>query len=333
MMKDENSTQYITLHVDILAGHLTLPVDIYIRLSEHKYVKVVNAHGEFHLDILDHYRQKGIDYFCVRRDAYQAFADYFSPKLQGQITDSEGKTFCIKSGIQQTAVQLILGELFSARQLSPSTAQLLYSTLSSVISDVKKCPKLGEVLKCFMRRKDFLSGHSLQLAYICNLVLLKLPWKSNEIMRKLATASMIHDISLQQADLAHICTREQVQLLPVEQQALLMDHPLQSVMHLADVDLGFPDLDQIILCHHEIPGEGFPGRSATTSISKVAALFIICEEFVTRIHGRESDQPYLQQLKMEFEKKYDTGNFSQPLGGLIELFDDMYHYSSVICNR
>lgn len=329
-MNDINNESYVKLHVDILAGYLSLPVDIYIQLSSLKYIKIVAANADFHIETLDHYRSKGIEYFCVRECDYQQFSQFFVPKIQGQLQDGQGKTFCQKSGIQQTAVQLILGELFSTKKLSPSTTQLLYATLSEVINDVKKYPKLGEVLKCFMRRKDFLSGHSLQLAYLCNLVLLKLPWKNNEMMRKLSIAAIIHDISLDQVHLAQISTREEIQQLSLEEQALLMDHPLQSVTHLAEVDLGFPDLDQIILCHHEIPGVGFPGRSTVSSISKVAALFIMCEEFVTRIYGREADIQFIQSLRKDFSAKYNQGNFAGPLQALLELFDEMYHYSSII---
>lgn len=330
-MKSTAKNQFVSLHVDILAGHVTLPVDIYIKLSETKFVKVAHAHEYFHLEVLDHYRKKGIHYFSVLEDDYLRFINLFAPKINEQVQNSDGKTFCVKSGIQQTAVQLILGELFAHNYLTPTTSQLLYTTLSQVISDVKKCPKLGEVLKCFMRRKDFLSGHSLQLAYICNLVLLKLPWRSNEIMKKLAIASLMHDISLHDNSLATIYSMEQIQHLAPDEQAILMDHPLQSTVHLAEVDLGFPDLDQIILSHHEIPGQGYPGRTAPALISRVAALFIMCEEFVTRINGRETDVPFLHELKNEFAQKYDHGNFAEPLQGLLNLFDDMYYYSSVNC--
>lgn len=330
-MKTSSKNKFVSLHVDILAGHSSIPVDIYIKLSDSRYVKVANANEAFHLDILDHYRKKGIHYFCVDAEEYHRFNDVFSPHIHKELEQNEGKTFCSKSSIQQTAVQLILGELFANNYLRPTTAQLLYSTLSQVIVEVKKYPKLGEVLKCFMRRKDFLSGHSLQLAYVANLVLMKLSWSSPEIMRKLSLAALLHDISLFDNQLATISCYEEMQHLSPEEQARLMEHPLQSSLYLADVDLGFPDLDQIILSHHEVPGEGFPGRVTEASISKVAALFIMCEEFITRIHGHESDVPYLHKLKQEFSEKYNQGKFSEPLQGLLGIFDDMYYYSSVNC--
>lgn len=322
-----NEKTYIKLHLDILRQFEQVPADIYLKLSSQKVVKIIDASSPYSHTLLDHHGSKGIQHFFVTEEQFETFSDKVACTLSeklGKMNDSDLEE---KVKMQQAAVQLIMGELSCAKKLSQETSQLLFNTLKSSIDEVKKEPALGVMLKAFMRKKDFRSSHSLFMSYICNLIALKMEWRSDQILQKIALSCMLHDINLEEKGLARIYSKQQIEKLHGNDQLQIINHCFNSVMVLSKLKNMPPDIEKILSCHHEVPEIGFPGIVSASSITEVAAVVAMGEEFATRVYGHEHDLDLLHELREEFARRYDVGNFARPLVALLTLFDDMQEYT------
>lgn len=323
---------YTKLDVDVLRRFNVVPVDVYIQLSGTRALKVIHKDEPYSKDLLDHYSAKGITHFLVLKNEYTKFASDACKSIALELEDTKDKSFCAKTDVQQVAVQLIMGELMSNDALHPETSKLLYQTLHSAVDEIKKCPSLGNILKCFMRRKDFLSGHSLQMAYIGGIIVHKMRLQSSDSISKIAIASLLHDICMDDIKLSKVLTTEELQSLSKSKQSNVMNHPFQSAEYLTKLDNLPVDLESIIVSHHETPSNGFPGKVKPSSISQLAAVLVICEDFVTRVYGNESDKNFLVNIRAEFAAKYNVGNFVGPLNGFMKLCEDLYVFSDINCS-
>lgn len=93
-------------------------------------------------------------------------------------------------------------------------------------------------------------------------------------------------------------------------------HPIEGA-ELVLSGKGFPpDVDRIILAHHEKPdGSGYPKGLSASAISPLACVFIIAEDFVSKAHDKSIDSNFKEQILDEFVTKYSKGNFKQVLEG------------------
>ncbi len=74
-----------------------------------------------------------------------------------------------------------------------------------------------------------------------------------------------------------------------------------------------PDVDLIILQHHERPdGTGFPRRADSGFISPLAAILIIAEDMVIEAF-RKGDAFSITKFYTEKLLEYNSGNFKQVL--------------------
>lgn len=333
-MKNVTINDYIKLHVDVLEKFNVVPVDVYIHLTRaNKFIKVIHREEPFSKAILDHYKNKGVTHFLVLKNEYGPFAVKAASEISKEIEVSKNGSFCQSADIQQTAVQLILGEMMSVESIHEDTAALIYTTLKSVIDEVKKKPELGQILKCFMRRNDFLSGHSLQMAYIGALTLINMKMDSNDLLYKIIFGSIVHDISLVDTEFSKVLVKDELSYFSSKDQITIINHPIRTLEILNKMDESFHGVDSAIKTHHEVPSTGYPGKVGVKNITMLGAILCISEEFCTRMHGKEKDRNYLINLRAEFADKYKVGKFENPLVAFLKLCENLYVFSEINCSN
>ena len=101
----------------------------------------------------------------------------------------------------------------------------------------------------------------------------------------------------------------------------IFHHPGFAAKLISEGESIYPDVDSIVLQHHERPDQsGFPRGLAAISISPLSCIFIMAEEFVNRIIGKKPDESDIPAIKKEFEEYYRKGNFKKPLEAFLKTF-------------
>ena len=90
---------------------------------------------------------------------------------------------------------------------------------------------------------------------------------------------------------------------------------------LKNIDFLPPDIDNIVLTHHEnATGSGFPRKLNSSSISPIACVFILANEITIALMHQKDDPSQIRGTINYLITNYNVGNFKKPLEGVIKLF-------------
>lgn len=203
------------------------------------------------------------------------------------------------------------------------TANKVKKAVQSNLKTLKKLPNIEEIIKNIMRGGSFLSEHSLLLSYVAGQICMATTWSSPATLEKLSMAAMLHDCFFSNEELCKLHDQGEVikgDLSP-EEYSMIMDHPGEAAKIISEGEAIFPDVDTIVLQHHERPDQsGYPRGLGALSISPLSCIFIIAEDYVHQIIGKKSDEINMELLKAEFNNKYNRGNFKKVIGAFTKVF-------------
>jgi response regulator RpfG family c-di-GMP phosphodiesterase len=94
-------------------------------------------------------------------------------------------------------------------------------------------------------------------------------------------------------------------------------HPLHASQTAQTIDVLPPDVEQIILQHHEAPdGSGFPRGLTANRIHYLSSVFIIAEDLVQFLADGEALETSLKDFLTWGENRYQQGNFKKIFDGM-----------------
>ena len=130
-----------------------------------------------------------------------------------------------------------------------------------------------------MSEENYISEHSVVVAYACGAVAALLGFVSESVHQKLACAAFLHDLRIDDQRLARFQTVDQLRVsgIPFDPETTqqFLDHPAAAAA-LAREAQGMPsEVDTIVEQHHKRPdGSGFPSRTELPH-HPLAAIFIV----------------------------------------------------------
>jgi response regulator RpfG family c-di-GMP phosphodiesterase len=76
----------------------------------------------------------------------------------------------------------------------------------------------------------------------------------------------------------------------------------------------------IVEQHHERPdGRGFPYGLTASRFNQLAAIFIVCREFVELIHEANFDHSQHQRIVRSLQETYSGGHFDKAMDALLSI--------------
>ena len=300
--------------------------DVYLKLSEHKYVKVINENDLYDINIIDKYTRKMVEYFYIKREDYKRFSQYFAQIVNAVMARRE---LTIEGTIdaQLTGVSFV-HELVGNMGINENVIAVVDDLFEFALHTVKKDPHLCDLLDTLIKQQDFLYEHSLLTAYVSGAMAMQLDWVSDATLQKLVIASILHDVALDQVsdeakkNLINDIEREALADFYWKEQRQIMEHPLRAAELVRSVSSFPPDVDWIVMSHHERPdGTGFPQGLNSHSLRPFACLFIIAETFARRVYKDGATPDNIKMILAEFKERFSQGNFKKPLQGLLAVFE------------
>lgn len=310
------SQQYCRIKTSLLIDVSPLRADVYAKLSETKYLKIMREGDEFDLNDLKKYaEQKKLEYLYLRSDQCSEFIQKFAAMI-GEIMQSTPAPTYEQVAVLHTKAHETVQELTDKLGFTPEVQALAKTQVQSTVQFMNKKPSLNKVLSQLQNQKGkYIADHSFLLSYISCSIASQLTWGSESTFFKLSLASFMHDITVKDEKLAECATIEDAKKMGLSGAELMRfkNHPSSAAEYVKNMSEIPADVDSIILHHHEQPdGSGFPRQIGASYMSPLAAIFIIAHD-VTRSFFQDPDHFSMQNFAQANKDKYAHSNFRKIL--------------------
>jgi len=303
-----------------------LPCDAFIRIGDLKFVKLINKEDMYTTEVIKKYIQKGVDSLYVAQEDYPVLANTGIRSLislYDRRGDEGGQGDLQLSSLEQihTSLQDI--------GLTKESAELTKKTIVSAARLCKRQKSVADLLNKMKASGNYIYDHSLKLSYICTAIAKHTEWGSDATIFKLGLAATMHDMTLENPDLARVQSQNDPALekFTKEEVEKYRMHPLDAAKLIKDQKMFPPDIDFIVAQHHERPdGSGFPRGLSKLRIAPLSCLFILGHEFVTKIenmggaYNKENRDRAYDEMNQDM---FTMGNFKKPFLGLQKAFNQM----------
>lgn len=298
--------------------------DVFLKLSSKKFVKIMNSGEVFTKEIIQHYNNKGLGHFYIKKEDYEKYLEDISKTLD-EYLEKDISGAGLQREIQLAAMENIHRKLMHLG-VSESFLESAQKTADSVLRSMNKNEKLWAIFLKHINNSQFVFEHSLICAYLSCAVAKEIEWESEFIRRKLVMASLLHDITLQDEKSVSIRDSEDdIYLsLTLEEQKRFLKHPSECAEIVKNLPNIPTNVETIIHEHHERPdGSGFPRKLNANTITPLSCIFIIAEDFIHRVGLLDRSDDFKKKrdgVLQDMGAIYSKGNFKSPFNGLVNLF-------------
>lgn len=305
---------YVPIRISLLLRWGNSHADLFMKLSDQKYVKMINAGEAFIPSDAERFTAKGLQHLYITSDAAEAFLDVLQKNLNMLIESeaqpaSELPVMSLESLENVERIAAILGW----------TGPVMHAAKKAVTLAVKAVSKEPSILKLFKQKlKDptsNFSSHVSMQALLCCGFCHQLGWTSESAQMKLGLAALMHDITVDENAYNDIFLWNQAATDDNDKTPEVIkyrNHPSDAANLLLNLKDLPADVDQIILQHHETKdGGGFPRGLISSRISPMASLFIIVEDLINFLEESDNYEEKIELFVKHREARYSSGNFKK----------------------
>ncbi|MBF0360427.1 MAG: HD domain-containing protein [Oligoflexia bacterium] len=318
--KDENS--YRRVGINRFLRMNTIPAEVYLKLGEEKFIKVINDNEPYDFSRIKKYIKKGVNYLYIPKAQSDQFINNYSSLLKSTLSKPD-VPLKDRLEVQQDVLKLA-HERANLVGIDKGVIEDMTVATNSVINTVYQNYDLFTMLSSMMKKNDYIVEHSLTTAFVAGHLATEIGWGAESTLQKIAMASMLHDVYLDKEHMASITCKNSVafRALTEEEQQKVLTHPFNTASHIDQMANFLPDVSSIVFAHHEQPdGCGFPLGINSIRIPQITCAFIIAEDLVNCMYYGKVNANFFDNLTLKFKEKYNRGNFRVALEALISMLD------------
>lgn len=273
---DNQDLDYCRLSIDeFIAGRVSL-ADIYVRLTERKYVQVARAGSELSLDRIQAYKSKGLNFLYIRKSD---FAKYIGLNLE--LTKILGQKSKVpkpkKMRLMKHTGEILLQDVY-INGIDKEKLETSAALVEALVSTLSEDQELFNLLELLQTHSDFLYAHSLGVSLYSVMIAKHLGWTSAPTLFKVAMGGLLHDIG--KKEISKDILAKPRQTLSQSEREVYESHPIRGKEILSLVRSVPDDVVQIAMHHHENNvGRGFPYRLMKSKTHPLARLIAVVNEF------------------------------------------------------
>jgi putative nucleotidyltransferase with HDIG domain len=316
---DEDEFSFCKIHVDEFTSASTLPSDVYIRLTDSKFIKVAREGAEIDLHRIQHYKEKKVEFFYVSIKDFHKYAG-FTLRLANAATSSKRVSREQKIKIYKHTSEILLNQAF-VEDLQPEDMEFSKNIISNTLNVIGEEPQVFDLAMLLQSHSDAVYAHSVAVSVLSCLVAKKLGWSSQQTLLKLSIGGIFHDIGKKEIS-PQILSKARVNMTS-DEIALYETHPQRGKEILSAMP-GIPtDVVQIAFQHHENNiGTGYPLGLNAVRMHPLAKIIHLTDDFfhISQRYKNEGAKPWMAALKELWEIK---GSEVDPhhLKALMQLFN------------
>jgi len=314
---------YARISMPLLLLTRPLAADVFIRLSDLKFVKLFHNGTAFSPEDKKKYEEKKIPYLYVRRESLNAVAERINAVLERLLKAIPAAPKKETAPILMDTIETI-HELARHIGFTPEVQKIVKNNVNLVVKEMLEVPSLAAVLSNMERNKDkYIAAHSQMLAEIGCAIATGMEWGSEMSLKKLAMAALLHDMCMSDNKLCAVKDIKELEARKAEFGPDAVDeyknHTKRAALSIQGMKEVPADVDKIVYQHHELPkGTGFPEALGHTHIHPLAATLSVAHDLVDWLldHPGKLDMPAFLEAHRE---KFSTGAFKKLLKSMEEM--------------
>lgn len=322
--KRENTLDemYCPIRTPLLIKVSPLKSNIFLRLSEKKYLKVFPEGETFDRDDLQkYYEEKGVEFLYLKKDETSEFLDKFQSDLNALMDKPEISVTEASEAAEEAheTVQQMLHRTGFTEEVKEVARTAVMVTVKSMGDQ----PELMQILETLQRDRDkYITSHSILTAHLACAISAGMTWNSSATYEKLTLAAFMHDVTLTNQKLAEVESLQELKQREHEFSEddikLFRNHPMDASNLVRSMNRIPADVDVVVNQHHErSDGSGFPRGLVHTHIGHLSCVFIIGHElakFMLRNPGKKEPLTAFVDLHKD---RFSKGNFRKVLQSMV----------------
>ncbi|OFZ20476.1 MAG: hypothetical protein A2X94_10710 [Bdellovibrionales bacterium GWB1_55_8] len=284
--------------------------DFYLKLADDHYVKAVHVNEGFDSTDAERYKQKNITHLYLKAEDQPQFLSLVQDNLTLLLETKKLGTSEVIENVFTPSI-LLIHKVTSTFGWSEDLRDIVRNTVAIAVKTMNENRDLRSILqKLRSQSHRDLAEFCSEVSFVASGIATAMGWSSELTYYKLALASYLQDLSLTDEQTEHY--HSLVQAAHEPKNANLSEirefklHPVKSVSVLEKWRNAPPDVDAIILQHHESPDQrGFPRGLPPQTINPLAAVQIVAMELVNfhRINGPDADMvAFLADQKSRYQQ-------------------------------
>lgn len=256
---------------------LAMPVDIYIRLGEDKFVMVCKAGAKTSIEQLSSYHNKDVHYVWVKKTDYYKLSNQ-SITIAGLAVkrgDIEQKQ---KTRVLSAATKTIFHQ-FDHIGISISMYNDARSVTEATVTMLESHRDLGPFFDALQECSDEILRHSMAVSILATMLGVSLGWEKKLTLEKLALGGLLHDIGLKTIP-PELLSKPKSQMT-FEETQIYETHSFRGMQLLLSLGIVPDDIVSIVYEHHENAlSQGYPQRIRDVKIHPLARVVGLADFFV-----------------------------------------------------
>ena len=274
-MTDDNFSR---IKIDEFYSAQAVLFDIYIKLSENKYLKILHTGDAFSKERLDKYKnEKKIDSLFFHNTDRRKFIQY-NNFLTKRLLENGNVPAFNKVNSLKNVTEKYIEEVFTVG-VKPQVIDQGKEVCENVFKLIENQDDLFSVLKTYQNFDPSAYSHAFLVTLYSTAIIKQFEWQSRSTIETTAMACMFHDIGKTQLPKEFIGMKTK-DMTP-EQLELYKTHP-ELGYKLIETNRSINNsVKQIILQHHEaFDGSGFPYGKKGNKVLTLANIVCLADDFV-----------------------------------------------------
>lgn len=315
-----NNDEKVALRSDVFMKINIVPCDIYLKLADGKFVKIINKEELFESQLIQKLILKGVTHFYVNRSELSKYSESSISTLNSLLKTKKHKMDEVqKSQLANKAIEVMRSNLLKCG-FSETSLGIADEITNLQLDMIKSSPELSQFLEKFQNFRKVDTDHTRLVSYIIVSILRELTWDSESTLHKMCTASLLHDFSLPEELNQKVTKKDKLEKLTEDEKKNYLRHPEESshlAKHFEPIASG---IEQYILEHHELPdGNGFPRKLTYNNIHPLSATLHLADLVAELLWEFDFDIDKIKQVLDENRLFYLRGFYRKPYQALINI--------------
>lgn len=278
----EAEVLFLPVKIDLLKNAVSIPCDLFVKISDKKYIKIVNKNqADAVTDTVERYHKKGVEVLYVEKQYYSLL----STLIMNEFFCTEANALPVEErGIKITeSIMLVTGDLGAPAEVIES----INESYTEVIKNLEH-EKVSKLLANLSTDENvFIENHSYLTSVFAVMMSRRMQWSTPKIQNNICMAALLHDALLADHHLGHHDkdNLETIKNLPKETRDIVFNHPKLLADKLRTTTKIPDDVLSLILKHHEGRGaDSYPAPEGTSQLSPVNCLFNVAHQFSIELY-------------------------------------------------
>jgi putative nucleotidyltransferase with HDIG domain len=269
---------FTSIKIDEFYSSAAVLFDIYIKLSQDKYLKILHTGDTFSKERLDKYKnEKKVENLYFHNSDRRKFIQY-NNFLTKKLIDNKNVPVYNKVNILKNVTEKFIEEAFTVG-IKPQVIEQGKEVCESVFQLIEKQTDLYTILKSYQDFDPTAYSHAFLVTLYSTAIIKQFEWQSKATIETTAMACMFHDIgkTLLPNEFLNLSVRD----MTPEQFDVYKKHPELGFQIVENNRMLNNSVKQIILHHHEaFDGTGFPFQKKGNKIPTLANIVCLADDFV-----------------------------------------------------